>query len=461
MSDSFESFAGLDEDTIKLLVALTIARLSKLEGPWYGPWGIDLNRHLGKIKIKSDDGTDMVVPVIYAQYPIGITQEDLLDVEGNNMNPHQHENAVFPTPTMDSPIQISTSSDPLSSPSPKGAQLPQSSPVAPTQGGNRNHSRDPRIAMQNTSAPLPSLLSVMASMAGGRPSNSDSSDPIQPRTPPRTRDYPRSADLTRDDKEMLIAAYKIRSTRVPDFARCIYLIQGSAMVLMRWDLLVEIKKKLAIPDSEIQGLAFLNIRKQVMSQAEHIFASNPSVEVVGAILAFGDVWTYQEYHRPQDLSGVGTDDPSWRPEKSGPDSDGSSYVGSPTPSQNDEDAKSSPCCGSNPIPPIPHALNGIAVLGTRQSDEMLDMVRVRLEALNTRIWQGNRIVKSTPNKDALDSEMSDALDEVDVTVHEYEDGHDEDLRGGDHVYYHPVLGLYHPPPNLEDFMDLEEMHWGV
>ncbi|RDB29977.1 hypothetical protein Hypma_014114 [Hypsizygus marmoreus] len=440
--------ADFDEDAIQLAVSLAIARLSRLEGPWYGPWGLYLHRRLGRVKLKSDNGTEMVVPIVYSQYPVGITHGDLLDVEGNDTVPHRQDISDVPSPTKDKPIPI-WSSDPPSSPSPKSAELQNHSPAAP----RRDAHRAPLTTFQ-TAAPLPSLLSVMASMADNR----------HPQTRPRTQSHHvGSAALTPDDKEMLKAAYKIWSTRIPDFARCIYLVLGSDIVMMRWDLLIEIKKKLQQPDSQFQLLDFLNVHEQVEGQAEHVFASNPNVDVIGGIMALGDVWIYQEYHRPRDLSGVGTDDRSWRREKNGPDSDGSS-VDSET-SQETWDPRTSPGSVHNPIPPFPRDLRRIAILGTAQSDAMLDMIGTRLETLNNEIWQGSQVQTTTTGKDTLDSEMSNAPKEDEAMLRASLDIQGEGLRWDNGGYHHPVLGLYCPPPDLGDFTmnlvdnDPDSMYW--
>lgn len=92
-----------------------------------------------------------------------------------------------------------------------------------------------------------------------------------------------------------------RYVRIPDFVQLFYeihvkkdgtldspLVQRSGILL-----LVEIKDI----STFVGDFQFSEVLTQTDEQAHHAFASYPKLNAFGLIVAFGDYWTYREYHR--------------------------------------------------------------------------------------------------------------------------------------------------------------------
>ncbi|KAL0958630.1 hypothetical protein HGRIS_013967 [Hohenbuehelia grisea] len=99
----------------------------------------------------------------------------------------------------------------------------------------------------------------------------------------------------RFDPSVVKKILKLRSQRVPDFGRMRMVLNNEQKIIARrWDLLVEIKRGVAIKNLRT---SYLNAQQQGRMQAAHAFAADPTINTIGLIAAVGEYWGYFELDR--------------------------------------------------------------------------------------------------------------------------------------------------------------------
>ncbi|KAH7903931.1 hypothetical protein BJ138DRAFT_1187875 [Hygrophoropsis aurantiaca] len=246
----------------ELLVAARAAHHDPRECPWYEAWAILLSQFLFA-KQETQSSTGLTTCTTCPQYALAY---DTMEDEEEHLNSNEgSDDAEMPSP-LSTPTR-----QPLS-------RIPRFTNNSHSSPSNRGVAQSPDHQLLAISSPEQRPVAIFPFASALTPN---------PSTPKRQQNK--------------------RSHWILDFVQFLRSINSRSLeiITQRTILVLEIKR--CIPSPEWTSL----FSKQILSQANHAFKSDNELQTLGAIAAFGNLWTFREYDR----SSVPTDsemfDPSY------------------------------------------------------------------------------------------------------------------------------------------------------